>query len=201
MDVFLIISFVSTVTTADAVVQGPTVLAHVLTLTVVVHRLADISLLPSSPISSPRPATTATVIQSPVDATATAEDLVTRGSAHVLGHAPARLSKWKGTGRERGNGRESGTAAPMTSPQRNTNMSEVATIEETGERGRDLGPMTGTERGSVATRANTTAVVDILDTAATGVETLNQLVLGLIVTDATLHYSESQIRSGFFDCC
>lgn len=58
-------------------------------------------------------------------------------------------------------------------------------IEERGGRGRDLGPMTGTERGSVATRANTTAVVGTQDTAVTGAEThshTDRRALGLIVT-------------------
>ncbi len=89
-----ILSF-STVTTADAVTQGPTALAHVLALTVAVQRLEDIRPHPSSPISSPRPVTMATVTPSPVDATATAEeeDLVTRGSAHAHVHGLALQSK------------------------------------------------------------------------------------------------------------
>lgn len=79
----------------------------------------------------------------------------------------------------------------MTLPQRNTNTSEEVVIEERGGRGRDLGPMTGTERGSVATRANTTAVVGTQDTAVTGAEThshteththTDRRALGLIVT-------------------
>lgn len=84
------------ITIADAVAQGPTVLAHVLALTVAVRRLGDIRLPPFFPTSSPRPATMATATPSPVDAIATAEeeeDLVTRGSAHVLAHDPARRSK------------------------------------------------------------------------------------------------------------
>lgn len=164
-------SFVSTVTTVDAVAQGPSVLAHVLALTVVVHHLGDTSPRPSSPTSSPRPAIMATATPSPADATATAEDLVTRESAHVLGHGPALQSKSTGTVTERGNGRETEIAAPLISLQRNTNTSEELVIEENGGRERDLGPMTGTERGSVATRANTTAVVDTQDTAVTGAET------------------------------
>lgn len=71
------------VTTADAVTRGPTVRTHARTLTVAVHHLADIRPPPSSPISSPRPATMATVTPSPVDATGTAEGQVTRGSAHA----------------------------------------------------------------------------------------------------------------------
>lgn len=71
----------------------------------------------------------------------------------------------------------------MTSRQRNTNTSEQLVIEETGERGRDLGPTRGRERGSVATRANTTAAVGTQDTAVTGAET-QQTSSGLIVTDA-----------------
>lgn len=50
-------------------------------------------------------------------------------------------------------------------------MSEEVAIEETGGRGRGLGPMTGTERGSVATRANTTAVVGTQDMADIDAET------------------------------
>lgn len=59
----------------------------------------------------------------------------------------------------------------MTSLRRNTNMTEELVIEETGGRERDLGPMTGTERGSEATRASTTAVVGTQDIAVTGAET------------------------------
>lgn len=83
------------ITTAGAAAQGPTVLAHVLALTVAVHRLGDIRPPPSSPTSSPRPATTATVTPRPADATATAEaaDLVTRGSARDRVHGPALRSK------------------------------------------------------------------------------------------------------------
>lgn len=83
------------ITTADAVTQGPTVLAHVLALTVAVHRLEDIRPHPSSPTLNPRRATMATVTPSPADATATAEeeDLVTRGSARVHVHGPALQSK------------------------------------------------------------------------------------------------------------
>lgn len=190
LTVFLIflVTLVSTVTTADVVALGPTVLAHVLALTVAVNHLDDISPHRSSPISSPRPATMAIMTPSPADAIATAEDLVTRGSAHVLGHGPALRSNWRETATERGNGRETETAAPMTSLQRNTNMSEQLVIEETGERGKDLGPMTG--RGSVATRANTTAVVGTQDMAVTGAETHNRRDLGLIITDAFSLYSK-----------
>lgn len=161
------------ITTAGAVAQGPTVLAHVLALTVAVQRLEDICPHPSSPTSSPRPATMATATPSPADATATAEeeDLVTRGSARVHAHGLALRLKSTGTVTESGNGRETETAAPMTSLQRNTNMNEVLAIEETGERGRDLAPMTGKEREIVATRANTTAVVDTQDIAVTDAET------------------------------
>lgn len=67
--------------------------------------------------------------------------------------------------------RETETAVPLTFLQRNTNTSEEAVTEETGERGRGHGPMTGTERGSVATRANTTAVADTQDIAVTAAET------------------------------
>lgn len=82
------------ITTADAVAQGPTVLAHVLAHTVAVHHLGDTSPHPSSPTSSPRPATMATATPSPAGATATAEaDLATRGSAHALGPGPALQSK------------------------------------------------------------------------------------------------------------
>lgn len=164
---------VSTVTTADAVAQGPTVLAHVLALTVVALHLADIRPHLSSPTSSPRPATTAIATPSLVDAIATVEveDLVTRGSAHVLGHGLALRSKQTGIGTERGKGRETETAVPLTSPQRNTNMTEEVVTEETGGTGTGLDPMTGTERGSVATRANTTVVVGTQDIAVTGAET------------------------------
>lgn len=87
------LSFVSTVTTADIAAQGPIVLAQDLAPTVAVHHLAGIRPRPSSPTSSPRPAIMATATQSPADATATAGDLVTRGSARVLGHGPALRSK------------------------------------------------------------------------------------------------------------
>lgn len=161
------------ITTADVVAQGPTVLAHALALTVAVQHLADISPRHSSPTSSPRPATIATASPSPAGVTATAaeEDPATRGSAHVLGPGPALRSRWTGTATERGNVKGTEIAAPSTSRRRNTNTTEELAIGETGGRGRDLGPMTGTERGSVATRANTTAVVDTQDTAVTGAET------------------------------
>ena len=50
-------------------------------------------------------------------------------------------------------------------------MSEEVVIGGTGGRGRDLDPTIGKERGSVATRANTTVVVDTQDIAVTGAET------------------------------
>lgn len=80
------------ITIADAVAQGPTVLAHVLALTVAVHHLGDIHPPPYFPTLSPRPATMATATPSPADVIATAEeeDLVTRGSAHVLAQGLAR---------------------------------------------------------------------------------------------------------------
>lgn len=161
------------ITTAGAVAQGPTALAHVLALPVVAPPPDDISPHPSSPTSNPRPATTAVVTPSRADATVTVEveDLVTRGSARALVHGPALRSNQTGTGTERGSGREIKTAAPLTSLQRNTNTSEEAVIEETGGTGRGLGLTKGTERGSVATRANTTAVVATQDTAVTGAET------------------------------
>lgn len=83
------------ITTADAVAQEPTVLVHDLALTVAAHRLGDISPHPSSPTSSPSPATTAIATPSPADGTATAEveDPVTRGSARALGRGPALQSK------------------------------------------------------------------------------------------------------------
>lgn len=180
------------ITTADAVAQGPTVLVHVLALTVAAHHLGDISPHPSCPTSSPRPATMATATPSQADATATAVDLVTRGSVRVLGPGPVLQSKWTGTGTERGSVRETEIAALMTSLQRNTNTSEEVVIEEIGGRGKDLGPMTGTERGSVATRANTTAAVDTQGIAVTGAETYthtNRLALGLIVTQVFSVYS------------
>lgn len=114
----------------------------------------------------------ATATRSPVDATAIVGevDLVTKGSAHVLGLDPAPRSKWTGTVTGIGNGKET-EIGPLTSPQRNTNMNEEVVTEETGGTGKDLGPTTGTETGSVATKANTTAVVDTQDTVATGAET------------------------------
>lgn len=78
----------------------------------------------------------------------------------------------------------------MTCLQRNTNMNEVLAIEETGGRGRDPAPMTGKERESVATRANTTAVVDTQDIAVTDAEThTDRLAPGLIVTEVLSVYS------------
>lgn len=138
------------VTTAGAVTREPTVHTHARTLTVAVHRLADTRPPPSSPISSPRPATMATVTPSPVDATGTAEGQATRGS--VLARARALQLRWSAI--ERGNGIES--AALTNSPQRNTSTSvPPATVR--GGRGSGLGRTTG--RGSAATRANTTAAV------------------------------------------
>lgn len=83
------------ITTVDAVAQGPIVLAHVLALTVAVHRLGDTSPHPSCHTSSPRPATIATATPSRAGATATAEaeGLATRGSARVPGRGPALRSK------------------------------------------------------------------------------------------------------------
>lgn len=165
------------ITTADAATQGPTALAHVHARTVAVQHLDVISLRPSSPTSSQRPATTATATLSRVDATATAagEVPVTKGSAHVLGHGPAPQSKQTGTVSESGNVSETETAAPLTSHQRNTSTSGELVTEGTGGRGRDLDPMTGTERESVATRANTTAAVGTQDIAATGAKTLTHM--------------------------
>jgi len=166
------------ITTADAVAQGPTVLVHVLALTVAAHHLGDIHLRPSFPTSSLRPATTATATPSPATATATVEveDLATRESVRALGRGPALRSKWIGTGTESGRGTE--TAAPSTSLQRNTNTSEEAVTEETGGTGRGLGLTTGTERESVATKANTTAVVGTQDIVVTGAETHQQTSSG-----------------------
>lgn len=81
-------SIFSSVTTAGAVVRGRTVLAHFLALTVVAHRLGDIHSHPSSPTSSPKPATMATVTPNLADVTATAV-VATRGSKPALGHGPA----------------------------------------------------------------------------------------------------------------
>lgn len=168
------------ITTADAVAQGPTVLVHVLALTVAARHLGDIHPRPSFPTSSLRPATTAIATPSPAAATATAaeEDLATRGSAHALGRGPALRSKWIETGTERGSGRGTETAAPLTSLQRNTNTSEEVVIEETGGTGRGLALTTGTERGSVATRANTTAAVGTQDIVVTDAETHQQTSSG-----------------------
>lgn len=157
-----------TVTTADAVTRGRTVLAHALALTVVVRLLADIRPPPSSPTSSPSPATTATATLSPAVATATvAAQRLTSGSARVLARGPAVRSRWSGngSGTESANGRETESAAPSSSPRRNTSTSEEAVTVETGERGRGPGPTTGTGRESAATRANTTAAVATRDTA------------------------------------
>lgn len=137
------------VTTAGAVTREPTVHTHARTLTVAVHHLADIRPPPSSPISSPRPATMATVTPSPVDATGTAEGQATRGS--VL--ARALQLRWSAI--ERGNGIES--AALTNSPQRNTSTSVPPATVARGGRGSGPGRTTG--RGSAATRANTTAAV------------------------------------------
>lgn len=185
------------ITTADVVAQGPTVLAHALALTVAVQHLADISPHHSSPTSSPRPATIATATPSPAAVTATAaeEDPATRGSARVPGPGPALRLRSTGIGTERGNAKGTEIAAPSTSRRRNTNTTGELAIGETGGRGRDLGPMTGTERGSVATRANTTAVVDTQDTAVTGAETHNRRALGLIVTQVfPLDSKPNQVR-------
>lgn len=162
------------ITTADAVSRGPTALAHVLAPTVAAPRLGDIRPRPCSPTSNPSPVTTAIATPRLADAIATAvaeeEDLVTRGSARALGRAPALRSRQTGSGRERGSGRETETAAPLTFRPRNTNTSVGVTVE-TGGRGRGLAPMTGRERGSAATRANTTAAAGTQDTAVTGAET------------------------------
>lgn len=168
------------ITTADAAAQGPTALAHVHARTVAVRRLVVISPHPSSPTLNQRPATTATVTPSRVDATVTAagEVLATKGSARVLGHDPAPQSKQTGTVSESGTVRETETAPPLTSHQRNTNTRGELVTEETGGRGRDLDPTTGTERGSVATRANTTAVVGTQDIAGIGAETLTHMKTG-----------------------
>lgn len=161
------------ITTADEAAQGPTALDHVHDPTVAVRHPVVISRHPSSPTLNQRPATTATVTPSRVDATATAagEVLATKGSARVLGHGPAPQSKQTGTVSESGTVRETETAAPLTSHQRNTNTRGELVTEETEGRERDLDPMTGTEIGSVATRANTTAAVGTQDIAATGAET------------------------------
>lgn len=156
------------ITTADAVTQGPTALAHVLAPTAGALRPGGTRPHPFSPTSSPRPVTMAIVTPSLLGAIATVGDPVTKGS--VLGHGPARLSRWTGSGKERGNGRETENAVRLTLLQKNTNTKEVVT-EETGGRGRGLAPMTGKERESVATRANTTAVVDTQDTVVIGAET------------------------------
>lgn len=88
----------------------------------------------------------------------------------------------------------------MTSLQRNTNTNEVLVIEETGGRGRDLAPMTGKERESVATRANTTAVVDTQDIAVTAAEThTDRQALGLKVTEVFSVYS-NEISGMFSEC-
>lgn len=120
-----------------------------------------------------------------MDATATVEvvDPVTKGSARALVPGPAPQSKQTGIVNESVSARGTETAAPLTCLQRNTNTSGELVTEETGGRGRDLGPMTGTERGSVATRANTTAAVDTQDIAATGAKThfhAHRRVLGLM---------------------
>lgn len=88
-------SSASTVTTADAVALGPTVHAHVLALTVAAHRLGATRPHPSSPTSSPRPATMAIATQNLVAATAAAgvEVLDTKGSARALDHDPVPQSK------------------------------------------------------------------------------------------------------------
>lgn len=160
------------ITTADAVAQGPTVLVHVLVLTVAVHHRGDINLPLSFPISSPRAVTTAIATPRPVVGivTAGAEDRATRGNGPALERGPARRSKWTVTGNERGSGRGTETAAPSTCPQRNTNTIEAAVTGATGGTGRGLDPTTGTETGSAATRANTTAAAATRDTVATGAE-------------------------------
>lgn len=167
--------FPSTVTTADAVARGPTVLAHALALTVAAHHHGDTSLHHSSPTSSQRQVTTATATPSPVAVTATveAEGLATKGSARDLGPGHALWSKERGSETGRGNGREIETAAPLTCrPPRNTNTSEEeVTTAATGGTGRDLAPTTGRETGSAATRANIIAAAGTQDTVATGVET------------------------------
>lgn len=170
------------ITTADAVAQGPTVHVHVLALTVAAHHHGDIHPHPSFPTSNLRPVTTAIATPNPATATATAEveDLATRGSAHALGQGPALQSKWTGTETE--SGRETEIAARLTSLQRNTNTREAVVTEERGGTGRGLGLTTGTERESVATRANTTAAVGTQDIVVTGAETHpNRQALELIV--------------------
>lgn len=159
------------VTTADGVALGPTVHAPVPAHTAVVCLLADTHLHPFSLTWSPRAVTTAATTPRPSDAIATVEVLVTRGNARALVHDPVHQSKWTGSARENGNGKESEIAPPTTCPQRNTNMSaEVTAATE----GRGPGPTTGTERGSAATRANTTAAVDTQDTVVTAAETLGR---------------------------
>lgn len=112
----------------------------------------------------------AIAIPRPAVGTATAEavDRATRGNGLALEHGPARRSKWTVTGNEKGRGTE--TAAPSTFPQRNTNTIELVVTAVTGGTGRGLDPMTGTETGSAATRANTTAAAATQDTVATGAE-------------------------------
>lgn len=156
------VSVLISVTTADAVTREPTVHTHARTLTVAVHHLGDIRPPPSSPISSPRPATMATVTPSPVDATGTAEGQVTRRSA--LGHARALQLKWSEI--ERGNGSES--VAHTNSPQRNTSTSVPPATVARGGRGSGLGRTTG--RGNAATRANTTVAAGTPAMAGTGAE-------------------------------
>lgn len=65
-------------------------------------------------------------------------------------------------------------------------MSEEVAIAVTEGRGRGLDPMTGTGRGIVATKANTTAAVGTQDIAATDAE-IHRLALGTIVTQFSIY--------------
>lgn len=131
----------------------------------------------------------ATVTQRPVDAMATV-GLVTRKSGRALGLVPALQSKWSEIGRERETGRESETAALTTSLQRNTNTSELLVTAAKG--GRGLAHTRETERGSVATRANTTAAVGTQDMAVTGAKM--QLTVKDWLSLALFTYSEPNQR-------
>lgn len=156
------------VTTAGAATREPTVHTRARAPTVAARRLADTRPRPSSPTSSPRPATMATVTPRPADAMETAAAPVTRGNALAPGHALARQSRWSEIGTERGS-----ASAPLTnSPQRNTNTSEAPATAARGGRGSAPAPTTG--RGSAATRANTTAAADTRATGAIGAERRQQ---------------------------
>lgn len=153
------VSVLFAATTVGAATREPTVHTHARAPTVAVHHLAATHPHRSSPTSSPRLATMATVTPRPVDAMATAEARATRGNAP--GRARAPLLKWSGTGIERG-------SAAHTNSQRNTNMSGQPATALRGGSGSGPAPTTG--RGSAATRANTMAAADTQAMGGTGAE-------------------------------